>query len=58
MLKECYDKLGLPVTATEKEVKAAYKKLAKRYHPDVNPGDKEKENKFKEISVLNIFCFC
>ncbi len=38
-------------TATEDEIRKAYKKLAKKHHPDLNPGDKEAENRFKEISA-------
>ena len=41
---------GLRKGADEKELKAAYRKLAKKYHPDANPGDKAAEAKFKEIS--------
>ena len=40
---------ALPKTATEDEIKSAYRKLARKYHPDVNPGDKSAEEKFKEI---------
>lgn len=45
-----YKTLGVPKTATEKEIKAAYRKLARKYHPDINPDDKEAERKFKEIN--------
>ncbi len=47
--KDYYKILGLPKTATEKEIKASYRKLARQYHPDVNPGDKSAEDKFKDI---------
>lgn len=48
-----YDILGVPKTATEKEIKAAYRKLARKYHPDLNPDDKEAEKKFKQINEAN-----
>ena len=47
--KDYYKILGLPKTATDKEIKAAYRKLARQYHPDVNPGDKSAEDKFKNV---------
>jgi DnaJ-class molecular chaperone len=47
--KDYYKILGVGRNASEKEIKAAYRKLARKYHPDVNPGDKGAENKFKEI---------
>jgi len=46
-----YDLLGVKRDASEKELRAAYRKLARRYHPDVNPGDKTAEAKFKEINA-------
>ncbi|MER3558845.1 MAG: molecular chaperone DnaJ, partial [Armatimonadota bacterium] len=48
--KDYYAILGVPRNATEKEIKAAYRKLARQYHPDVNPGDKNAEERFKEIN--------
>jgi len=49
--KDYYEILGVSRSATEKDLKAAYRKLARKYHPDVNPGDKNAEEKFKEISA-------
>ncbi len=48
-----YKILGIAKTATPEEVKKAYRKLARKYHPDVNPGDKEAEKRFKEINEAN-----
>lgn len=45
-----YEVLGISKTATADEIKKAYKKLARKYHPDLNPGDKAAEEKFKQIS--------
>ncbi len=48
--KDLYEVLGVDRNATEEEIKKAYRRLAKKYHPDLNPGDKEAEQKFKEIN--------
>ncbi len=49
-MKDYYAILGVPKNASEKEIKSAYRKLARKYHPDANPDDKGAEEKFKEIS--------
>ena len=48
--KDYYATLGVPKSASEKEIKQAFRKLARKYHPDVNPGDKSAEARFKEIN--------
>lgn len=48
--KDYYATLGVPKTATDKEIKQAFRKLARKHHPDVNPGDKASEARFKEIN--------
>jgi molecular chaperone DnaJ len=50
---ELYKTLGVSKKATEEEIKKAYRKLARKYHPDRNPGDKEAEEKFKELSAAH-----
>ena len=51
--KNYYDILGVKKDATEEEIKAAYKKLVKQYHPDLHPNDKLAAEKFKEINEAN-----
>ena len=51
--KDYYATLGVNKTASEKEIKQAFRKLARKYHPDVNPGDKAAEARFKEINEAN-----
>ncbi len=49
--RDLYEILGVPRAATTEEIKKAYRRLAKRYHPDVNPGDEAAEEKFKEVTA-------
>ena len=51
--KDYYATLGVNKDADEKDIKQAYRRLARKYHPDVNPGNKEAESKFKDISEAN-----
>jgi curved DNA-binding protein len=51
--KDYYATLGVPKTASDKDIKQAFRKLARKYHPDVNPGNKTAEARFKEINEAN-----
>src|SRR5437879_6099929 len=51
--KDYYGALGVKKTASTEEIRKAFRKMARKYHPDVNPGDKKAEEKFKEISEAN-----
>ncbi|MCY4599809.1 MAG: J domain-containing protein [Acidobacteria bacterium] len=50
MANNYYDTLGVAKNATEKEIRSAYRRLARKHHPDVNPGDSTAESRFKEIN--------
>ncbi len=52
-MNDPYETLGVSRSATDKEIKDAFKKLARKFHPDLHPGDKEAEGKFKDISAAN-----
>jgi molecular chaperone DnaJ len=49
--KDYYQTLGVSRNASQDDIRKAYRKLARKYHPDINPGNKEAENKFKELAV-------
>ena len=51
--KDYYATLGVPKTATPEEIKRAYRKIARKCHPDLNPGDKDAEAKFKDLNEAN-----
>jgi len=51
--RDLYDILGVSRSATNDEIRKAYRKLAKKYHPDMNPGDRKAEDKFKEITAAH-----
>src|SRR5258708_14202714 len=51
--KDYYEVLGVPRAASQKEITAAFRKLARKHHPDLNAGDKQAEARFKEVSEAN-----
>ena len=52
--RDYYEVLGISKGASEDEIKKAYKKMARKYHPDLNPDNKEAEEKFKEIGRAHV----
>src|SRR5664279_1127190 len=51
--KDYYKTLGLPRTASQAEIKKTFRKLARQHHPDIKPGDKAAERRFKDINEAN-----
>src|SRR5919206_238658 len=51
--KDYYETLGVKKNASDEDIRKAFRKLARKYHPDVNPGDKSAEERFKAISEAN-----
>ena len=58
-MRNPYEVLGVAPTASPADIQKAYRKLAKKLHPDLNPGDKAAEEKFKEVAgAYDLLCRC
>ena len=53
-MRDFYEVLGVPKDADASAIKKAYRRMAMEHHPDRNPGDKDAEEKFKELSLIHI----
>jgi curved DNA-binding protein CbpA len=51
--EDLYSVLGVARTATDDQIRRAYRKLARKHHPDVNPGDKQSEERFKQVAAAH-----